>query len=102
MDKNQHKLAHDILAKAMKRLTRPLITLALSLALAFFAASITYSTPSQAKMSFSAGTFFQQTTPTPQQEDLSEIGSTDEIVIMSGIIVFIVIVPILLRHKSWR
>jgi hypothetical protein len=86
----------------MKRLTRLLITLGLSLALALFAAAITYSTPSQAKMSFTPSAFFLQETPTPQEEDLSEIGSTDEIIVMSGVIVFIVIVPILLRHKSWR
>jgi hypothetical protein len=86
----------------MKRLTRLLITLGLSLALALFAAAITYSTPSQAKMSFTPRAFFLQETPTPQEEDLSEIGSTDEIIVMSGVIVFIVIVPILLRHKSWR
>ena len=86
----------------MKRLAHPLITLGLGLAIALFAAVITYSTPSQAKMSFSTGAFFLQTTPTPQQEDLSEIGSTNEIVIMSGIIAMIVIVPILLRRKSWH
>lgn len=86
----------------MKRLRRPLITLGLSLLLALFAAALTYSSPPQAKMGLTASTFLLQETPTPQEEDLSEIGSTDEIIIMSGVIVFIVIVPILLRHKSWR
>jgi hypothetical protein len=86
----------------MKRLTRPLITLGLSLVLALFSAALTYSTTSQAQVNLSVGTFFLQATPTPQEEDLSEIGSTDEIVAMTGVIVMIVVIPILLRRKSWR
>jgi len=86
----------------MKRLTRPLITLGLSLVLALFSAALTYSTTSQAQVNLSAGTLFLQATPTPQEEDLSEIGSTDEITAMTGVIVIIIIIPILLRRKSWR
>jgi hypothetical protein len=86
----------------MKRLTRPLITLGLSLLLALFSAALTFSTTSQAQVNFSAGTFFLQATPTPQEEDLSEIGSTDEITAMTGVIVMIVVIPILLSRKSWR
>ncbi|HEX6270762.1 MAG TPA: hypothetical protein VFZ43_11030 [Anaerolineales bacterium] len=40
-------------------------------------------------------------TTTPQPEGVSEIGSTDGIVAMGGIIVLIVITPILLRRKHW-
>ena len=86
----------------MKRLTRLLITLGLSLVLALFSAALTYSTTSQAQVNLSAGTLFLQATPTPQEEDLSEIGSTDEITAMTGVIVIIIIIPILLRRKSWR
>jgi len=42
-----------------------------------------------------------QPTSTPQPKDLSEIGSTDGIVIMGFLIALIVIVPILLRRKAW-
>lgn len=86
----------------MKRLTPHLITITLGLLLALFSAALTYSAPSHAQMSFTSGTFFVQVTPTPQAEDRSEIGSTDEIVIMSGVIALIIVVPILLMRKSWR
>ncbi|HJS19932.1 MAG TPA: hypothetical protein VJ785_14390 [Anaerolineales bacterium] len=82
----------------------PLLTIGLSLLLALFSAALTYSTPysSSARMNFTAGTFFTQIDPAPQQEDRSEIGSTDEIVAMSGVISLIIIFPILLKRKSWR
>lgn len=48
-----------------------------------------------------AAAFFLQTTPTPQPKDLSKIGSTDGIVAMGFLIAFIIIIPILLRRKSW-
>jgi len=50
---------------------------------------------------FGAAAFFVQTSPTPQGEDVSEIGSTDGIVLMGVVIVMIVVVPILLRRKTW-
>ncbi len=42
-----------------------------------------------------------QTTPTAEPEDLSEIGSTDGIVAMGGVIALIIFLPILARHKYW-
>ena len=86
----------------MKRLIPPLITIGLSVVLALLSAALTYSSPSQAQKAFPNSAPFLQTTPTPPQEDRSEIGSTDEIVIMGGVIALIVIVPILLRRNSWR
>ena len=86
----------------MKRLISPLITIGLGVLLAILSAALTYSSPSQAQKAFTDSSYFLQTTPTPQQEDRSEVGSTDEIVIMGGVIALIVIVPILLRQKSWR
>ena len=86
----------------MKRLTPPLLTVALSVLLALFSAALTYTAPSQAQIMIPDTRFFMQTTPTPQEEDRSEIGSTDEIVIMGGVIAFIIILPIVLRRKSWR
>jgi hypothetical protein len=51
--------------------------------------------------SLGAAAFFAQSTTTPQVEDVSEIGSTDGIVLMGVVIVMIVVVPILLRRKTW-
>jgi hypothetical protein len=86
----------------MKRITHPLIMIGLSLLLAVLSAALTYSSPSQAQTALTDSTNFLQATPTPLQEDRSEVGSTDEIVVMGGVIAFIVIAPILLRRKAWR
>jgi hypothetical protein len=45
--------------------------------------------------------FLLQTTSTPQPADQSEIGSTDGIVLMGGVIALIIFLPILLRYKHW-
>jgi hypothetical protein len=81
----------------------PLITLGLGLVLALFTAALTYSTPftQEATIDGSAAFFSMQPTSTPQPQDLSEVGSTDGIVIMGILIALIIIVPILLRNKSW-
>ncbi len=56
----------------------------------------------QANVDLEAAAFFAQSTATPPAVgDRSEIGSTDGIVIMGVVIVMIVVVPILLRRKSW-
>ena len=87
----------------MKKLTRPAITIGLSLLLALFSAALTYSAPSSSiQPSLSASTFLLQVTPTPQAEDNSEVGSTDEIVIMGGVIAVIILMPIILSRKAWR
>lgn len=86
----------------MKRLASHLIIIGLSLLLALLSAALTYYSPSGEEMNFSGHTFFMQVTPTPQPEDRSEVGSTDEITIMSGVISLIIVVPILLRRKNWR
>lgn len=80
---------------------RSTIAITLSLMLAAFSAALTYSAPLPIQGNFSSGEFLQQTTPTPQQEGESEIGSTNEIVVMGGVIVLIIITPIILRRKSW-
>ena len=92
----------DILAISMKRLTPSLITIVLSLVLALFTAALTYSAPSEARTNGTTGDFFMQTTPTPQTEDRSVIGSTDQIVVMGGVISAIIIIPILASRKSWH
>lgn len=84
----------------MRKLMRSTIAIALSLFLAAISAALTYSAPLPLPGDFSSTVFFQ-TTPTPQPQDRSEIGSTNEIVIMGGLIIVIILTPILLRRKSW-
>ena len=86
----------------MKRLTPSLITIVLSLVLALFTAALTYSAPSEARANITTGDSFMQETPTPQAEDRSVIGSTDQIVVMGGVISAIIIIPILAGRKSWH
>ncbi len=85
----------------MKKIARPLITLGIGLFLAFFSAALTYLPPLTTQSAISSAAFFSQTTPTPDQQDKSEIGSTDEIAILGVAISIIVILPILLQRKSW-
>jgi hypothetical protein len=89
----------------MKKLMRPIVTIGLGLVLALFSAALTYSssTPPTLEGNVSATAIFLPSTPTttPQPEDLSEIGSTDGIITMGIIISLIIIIPILLRRKSW-
>ena len=85
----------------MKKIARPLITLGLGLFLAFFSAALTSFPPLTTQSAISSSAFFSQTTPTPEQQDKSEIGSTDQIVVLGVAISVIVILPIVLRRKSW-
>jgi hypothetical protein len=81
---------------------RPIITIILGFVLALFSAALTYSTPPALARIFDGDTaIFMQSTSTPPPQDLSEIGSTDAIVIMGFLIALIVIVPILVRRKEW-
>ena len=93
---------HVILEKIMKKLVRSTIVLGISLMIALFGAALTYVTPPAAmQLDFPPAAFFQQPTSTPQVQDVSEIGSTDGIIVLGGIIVLIVIVPIFLYRKAW-
>jgi hypothetical protein len=86
----------------MSKLMRPIITVGLGSLLALFSAAISYSTPPAMEGAFGAATFLVlQPTSTPKPKDLSEIGSTDGIVVMGILIALIIIVPILLHRKSW-
>ena len=89
------------LKKSMRKLVRSTIAISLSVLLAAISAALTYSAPLPVRGNFSSGTLFLQTTPTPPQEDRSEIGSTDEIVFMGGVIALIIMAPIFLRRKTW-
>jgi hypothetical protein len=86
----------------MSKLMRPIITVGLGSLLALFSAAISYSTPPAMESAFGVATFLVlQPTSTPKPKDLSEIGSTDGIVFMGILIALIIIIPILLRRKSW-
>jgi len=86
----------------MKLLMPSLITIVLSLVLALVSAAITYSAPSEARANITGSDFIMQATPTPQARDKSVIGSTDQIVVMGGVISAIIIIPILFSIKSWQ
>ena len=86
----------------MKKLVRPALMIGLSLFLALFSAALTCSAQVLPLPDFSGASFFFQTTPTPQIQDKSEVGSTDEIVIMGGVIVLIIFAPIFISRKAWR
>jgi hypothetical protein len=73
----------------------------IGLLLALFSAALTYLSHPALQMDFPAAAFFQQPTSTPQVEDVSEIGSTDEIIVLGGVIALIVFVPIFLYRKTW-
>lgn len=85
----------------MKKFLLPALMLGICLSLAILSAALTYSSQPAIQGDPSATPFVLQTTTTPQPEGVSEIGSTDGIVAMGGIIVLIIIVPILLRRKHW-
>ena len=100
------KLLHSPPAKTMRDylawLARPLITIVVGFMLGLFSAALTYSRPPAMEENIrGAAAFFIQSTATPQPKDMSEIGSTDGIVIMGILIALIIIVPILWQRKSW-
>jgi len=87
----------------MKKYTRRFLIFGMGLLLAIFSAALTYSIAIQSvgQGNHTGAAHFFQTTATPQPEGKSEIGSTDGIVILGGVIVLIVVVPIFLRRKFW-
>jgi len=85
----------------MKKIARPLITLGIGLFLALLSAALTYFPPPDTQSQISSAALFSQATPTPEQTDKSEIGSTDEIAVLGIAICIIVILPIILQRKSW-
>jgi hypothetical protein len=87
----------------MKKYTRRLIMVGMGLLLAICSAAGTYSMAVQSPITGNnaSASLFLQTTSTPQPDDPSEIGSTDGIVAMGGVIALIVVIPIVLRRKYW-
>jgi len=85
----------------MRTRIRSLITIGLGFVLALFSAALTYSAPPALQGNLAAAALFLQPTTTPQPEGFSEIGSTDGIIAMGFVIALIIVIPILLRRKSW-
>jgi hypothetical protein len=85
----------------MHKIMRPIITIGLGLVLALSSAALSSSKPPAMQGNLGAAALFLQPTPTPQPQDLSKIGSTDGIAAMGILIALIIIIPILLRRKSW-
>jgi len=101
LEKLMKKLIHTA-ATRRASLVRPILTIGLGFILALFSAAPTYSSSPAMEGAFGgAAALFLQPTSTPQTKDLSEIGSTDGIVIMGILITLIVVVPILLQRNSW-
>jgi len=96
----KYNLAHDILeALIMKKIMRPSIIFAIGLIMALCSAALTHSVQTS---SLGNASILLQATATPlPQGGVSEVGSTDGIAVMGFVIVFIVLIPILLRRKSW-
>lgn len=91
---------HDTIIsnKAMK--TKTIIWISVFFIL-LIAALITanFHTPVNALQNPGTASLFIQITPTFIPDDLSEIGSTDEILIMSLVIALIAMLPVMLRKK---
>jgi hypothetical protein len=85
----------------MKKFLRRALMVGICLSLALLCAALTHSSDVPLQAVPSATALLLQSTTTPQAQDMSEIGSTDGIVAMVGIIVLILIVPIFLRRKHW-
>jgi hypothetical protein len=101
VDQISQNLRMLYLIHTMKKLVRPALVLGICLSLALLNAELTYSFQPAIQESLTATVSPLQLTTTPQPQDVSEIGSTDGIIAMVGIIVLIVIVPIFLRRKDW-
>ncbi len=85
----------------MKKFMRPVLTIGIGLLLALLSAALTYYGPPTTPGGLAAAAFFVQPTKTPQPKDLSVVGSTDWITVMAFALALIIIIPILLRRKSW-
>jgi len=97
-----HPCACYTLKRLMKKHIPPAIILGISLIVALTIAAITYTERISSLDYSTTASILLQTTPTSQvEEDRSEIGSTDLIVVMGAVITMIVLIPILVQRKSW-
>ena len=85
----------------MRRLLRPIITVGLSLVLALFSAALSYSASPSTTANLESADSLLPAGITPQPDDLSEVGSTDGIMVMGFLIALIILIPILLQRRLW-
>ena len=88
----------------MKKIFRPASILVISIVLALISAAFSNSNSTQpvSLSKYSNASFYLQATATPKlAQDHSEVGSTDGITLLSFVIVAIIVIPILLKRKSW-
>lgn len=84
--------------KILKNL-RPVLLVALGLVMAVLSAVTSPMLGNNGNVA--QGALLLQVTPTPTPIRLSEIGSTDGIVLMAIFIVLVVIVPVMVWRRSW-
>ncbi len=84
-----------------KQILRPIIVIGIGLTLVLFSVGMTRSAPLLNQGTATSTALPFQVTITPEPEDLSEIGSTDGVVIMGFVTALIIIVPILAQRKAW-
>ena len=76
------------------------ITLLFILLVFMLVAAANFDHPTASTQNLSAAALPRQAaTPTPLVEDISEVGSTDGIVIMGFVLVIVVTVPLIFRRK---
>ena len=92
-----------LVMKKLLPVLRPVALLGIGLIMAVLSAAVGIVSPNMGEDNLLAATQSLQTTsPTPiATEGISRIGSTDGIVLMGIVIVLIIIMPILLRRKTW-
>ena len=86
----------------MKKLIHPALIFTTIIFLVTSCAMIAFSAKRPTPNNTTGAALFLQTTSTPPVEkDKSEVGSTDGIIIMGGVIAAIVLIPLLLQRKAW-
>ncbi len=86
--------------KNLLHILRPAALIGIGLLLALVSAAL--SQPDQMGTNASAAALAARATATPPAQAVSEIGSTDGIMLMSVIIVLIIVAPILWRRNTWN
>jgi hypothetical protein len=86
----------------MKKIIRPAYFLTLFIFLILSCTMIAFSTKQTAAVNTTGAVLIQASSTPPVEEGPSEVGSTDEIVLMGGVIAAIILIPILLQQRVWR
>jgi len=86
-----------------KRFIRPASIVVTGFVVALLIAAVTFTGQAKGKENTITAAMVLQSTPVPQNnEDRSEVGSTDNILVMSGVITVIILIPVLFSYKSWK